>query len=116
VKNPFLQPKPGVLTVDDMAIERVVANGAVIGAWGIALKVLSGKLAHDAGFDCRRQSRLPIHSVVLRIRNRVVARGPFKRKFVQSAASHAGAAARAASDLHEFFRQCCPRAACAGQH
>jgi hypothetical protein len=61
-----------------MAIERVVANGAVIGACGIALKVLSGKLAHDAGFDCRRQSRFPIHSVVLRIRNRVVARGPFK--------------------------------------
>jgi hypothetical protein len=35
-----------------MAIERVVANGAVIGACGIALKVLSGKLAHDAG--CHR--------------------------------------------------------------
>jgi hypothetical protein len=59
VKNPFLQPKPGVLTVDDMAIERVVANGAVIDACGIALKVLSGKLAHDAGMtvDAKADSR-----------------------------------------------------------
>jgi hypothetical protein len=32
VKNPFLQPKPGVLTVDEMAIDRVLADGAVIGA------------------------------------------------------------------------------------
>jgi hypothetical protein len=49
VKNPFLLPKPGVLTVDDMAIDRVLANGAVIGACGIALKVLRGKLAQNAG-------------------------------------------------------------------
>jgi len=48
VKNPFFQPKPGVLTVDDMAIDRVLANGAVIGACAVALKVLSGKLAKNA--------------------------------------------------------------------
>jgi len=47
VKNPFLRPKPGVLTVDDMAIDRVLANGAVIGACAVALKVLSGKLAKN---------------------------------------------------------------------
>jgi hypothetical protein len=45
VKNPFLQPKQGVLTLDEMAIDRVLASGAVIGACGIALKLLSGKLA-----------------------------------------------------------------------
>jgi len=48
VKNPFLRPKPGVLTVDDMAIDRVLENGAVIGACAVALKVLSGKLAKNA--------------------------------------------------------------------
>jgi len=51
LKNPFLQPKPGVLTVDDMAIDRVLASGAVIGACGIALKVLSGKLAQNGGMS-----------------------------------------------------------------
>ena len=49
VKNPFLQPKPGVLTVDDMAIDRVLASGAVIGVCNMALKLLSGKLAQNAG-------------------------------------------------------------------
>jgi hypothetical protein len=51
LKNPFLRPKPGVLTVDDMAIDRVLASGAVIGACGIALKVLSGMLAQNAGMS-----------------------------------------------------------------
>ena len=49
VKNPFLQPKPGVLTVDEMAIDRVLASGAVIGVCNMALKLLSGKLAQNAG-------------------------------------------------------------------
>jgi hypothetical protein len=57
VKNPFLQPKPGVLTVDDMAIDRVLANGAVIGACGIALKVLSGKLAQNAGMSAEEAAK-----------------------------------------------------------
>src|SRR5690348_16480840 len=57
VKNPFLQPKPGVLTVDDMAIDRVLANGAVIGACGIALKVLSGKLAQNAGVSAEEAAK-----------------------------------------------------------
>jgi intracellular sulfur oxidation DsrE/DsrF family protein len=48
VKNPFLQPKPGVLTVDDMAVDRLLANGAVFGACAVALKALSGKLAKNA--------------------------------------------------------------------
>ena len=57
VKNPFLQPKPGVLIVDDMAIDRVLANGAVIGACGIALKVLSGKLANNASMSAEEAAK-----------------------------------------------------------
>lgn len=49
VKNPFLQPKPGVLLVDDFAIDKLLANGAVIGACNIALQVQSKTLASNAG-------------------------------------------------------------------
>jgi hypothetical protein len=49
VKNPFLHPKPGVLTVDAMAIDKLLAAGTIFGACNVALKVLSGKLAGNAG-------------------------------------------------------------------
>lgn len=49
VKNPFLHPKPGVLLVDDMAVDRLLANGVVFGACDVALHVLSKKLANKAG-------------------------------------------------------------------
>jgi hypothetical protein len=49
VKNPFLQPKPGVLLVDDMALDRLLANGTVFGACNIALQVQSKMLAGNAG-------------------------------------------------------------------
>ena len=49
VKNPFLHPKPGVLLVDDMAVDRLLANGTVIGACNIALQVQSKMLAGNAG-------------------------------------------------------------------
>ncbi len=49
VKNPFLQPKPGVLVVDDMAIDRLLAKGTVVGACNLALMVLSKMLASKAG-------------------------------------------------------------------
>jgi hypothetical protein len=49
VKNPFLDAKPGVLPVDEMAIDKLLAKGTVIGACNIALHVLSGKLAGNAG-------------------------------------------------------------------
>ncbi len=48
VKNPFLQPKPGVLLVDDMAVDRLLANGTVIGGCN---------LAACAEQDARRQRR-----------------------------------------------------------
>jgi len=49
VKNPFLHPKPGVLLVDDMAVDRLLANGTVIGACNVALQVQSKMLAGNAG-------------------------------------------------------------------
>jgi hypothetical protein len=49
VKNPFFKPKTGVLLSDDMAIDRLIAAGAIVGVCGIALAVLSGKLAKNAG-------------------------------------------------------------------
>ena len=49
VKNPFFQPKPGVLTADDFAIDRLLAKGTIFGGCNVALVFLSGMLAHNAG-------------------------------------------------------------------
>jgi hypothetical protein len=49
MKNPFLNPKPGVLLVDDMAIDRLLARGVVFGACNVALQVQSKMLAGNAG-------------------------------------------------------------------
>lgn len=49
VKNPFLKPKPGVLLIDDMAIDKLHARGVIFGACNVALHVLSSKLAGQAG-------------------------------------------------------------------
>jgi hypothetical protein len=57
VKNPFLQPKPGVLLVDDMAIDRLLASGAVFGACNIALMVQSQKLAGNAGVSAAEAAK-----------------------------------------------------------
>jgi hypothetical protein len=57
VKNPFLRPKPGVLLVDDMAIDRLIANGTVFGACNIALMVQSQKLASNAGASAEEAAK-----------------------------------------------------------
>jgi hypothetical protein len=49
VKNPFYKPAPGTLLVDDMAVDRLVARGVFVGACNVALTVLSGMLAPNAG-------------------------------------------------------------------
>jgi intracellular sulfur oxidation DsrE/DsrF family protein len=49
VKNPFFHPKAGVLLVDDMAVDRLLARGVVFGACNIALQVQSKMLAGNAG-------------------------------------------------------------------
>jgi hypothetical protein len=49
VKNPFFHPKPGVLVVDDMALDRLLAKGVTVGGCNIALHVQSKMLAGNAG-------------------------------------------------------------------
>jgi hypothetical protein len=51
VKNPFLHPKPGVLIVDDMAIDRLLEKGAMFGACHVALVFMSKRLASNAGLS-----------------------------------------------------------------
>jgi hypothetical protein len=50
VKNPFLNPKPGVLPVDDgIAVDRLLASGTVFGACNLALMGQSKRYAGNAG-------------------------------------------------------------------
>jgi hypothetical protein len=49
VKNPYFQPKPGVLANNDAALDRLLANGTVMGACGVALRGQSRRLAANAG-------------------------------------------------------------------
>ena len=49
VKNPFYKPAKGVLLDDNMSVDRLIARGAFVGACNVALHVLSGMLASNAG-------------------------------------------------------------------
>jgi len=49
VKNPWFQPKPGVLGNPDAALDRLIARGAVMGACGVAMRGQSRRLAPNAG-------------------------------------------------------------------
>jgi hypothetical protein len=57
VKNPFFKPKPGVLLVDDFAIDRLLAKGTVVGACNVALTVQSKMLAGKAGVTAEEAAR-----------------------------------------------------------
>jgi hypothetical protein len=57
VKNPFFHPKPGVLLVDDMALDRLLAKGAVVGGCGVALQVQSKMLAGNAGVSAEEAAK-----------------------------------------------------------
>lgn len=50
-RNPFFKPNPGALFVDDMAVDRLIARGVVFGACNVALTVLSGMFAANAGVN-----------------------------------------------------------------
>jgi hypothetical protein len=56
-KNPFFHPKPGVLLVDDMAIDRLLAKGVVFGGCNVALQVQSKMLASNAGVSAEEAAR-----------------------------------------------------------
>jgi hypothetical protein len=49
VKNPYFQPKPGVLRNNEMALDRLLTKGTVMGACAVALRAQSGRLAAKAG-------------------------------------------------------------------
>lgn len=49
VKNPWLEPKPGVLANADTALDRLAAKGSVLGACSVALRGNSRRLAPNAG-------------------------------------------------------------------
>jgi len=51
VKNPFLKPKPGMLVVDDIAVDKLLAQGVIFGVCNMALTNLSMHLAGNAGVD-----------------------------------------------------------------
>jgi hypothetical protein len=56
-KNPFFHPKPGVLIVDDMALDRLLAKGAVVGGCNVALQVQSKMLAGNAGVSAEEAAK-----------------------------------------------------------
>jgi hypothetical protein len=49
IKNPWYQPKPGVLGNPEAALDRLAAKGSVMGACGVALRGQSGRAAANAG-------------------------------------------------------------------
>ena len=50
-KNPFWRPKAGVLPIDDMALDRLLAKGVIFGACNVALTVQSKMLAGNVGLS-----------------------------------------------------------------
>jgi intracellular sulfur oxidation DsrE/DsrF family protein len=57
IKNPFLRPKPGVLLVDEMAVDRLLARGVIFGACNVALQVQSKMLAANAGVSAEEAAK-----------------------------------------------------------
>ena len=57
VKNPFLHPKAGVLPIDDIALDRLLARGVVFGACNVALQIQSKMLAGNAGVSAEEAAK-----------------------------------------------------------
>jgi len=57
VKNPFLHPKAGVLPIDDIALDRLLAKGVIFGACNVALQVQSKMLAGNAGVSAEEAAK-----------------------------------------------------------
>src|SRR5215469_4495156 len=56
-KNPFLRPKAGVLPLEDMAVDRLLARGVVFGACNVALQIHSKMLAGNAGVSAEEAAK-----------------------------------------------------------
>jgi hypothetical protein len=48
-RNPYFNAKPGSLPIDDMAIDKLMAKGTILGACNVALHFMSAKFAGAAG-------------------------------------------------------------------
>jgi hypothetical protein len=68
-KNPFLRPKPGALPLDDMAIDRLLARGAVFGACNMALQNRSKRLAGNAGVSAEEAAKEWVANLIPGITN-----------------------------------------------
>jgi hypothetical protein len=49
VKNPWFQPKPGVLGNSEAALDRLLARGTVMGVCGVSFRGQARRLAPNAG-------------------------------------------------------------------
>lgn len=56
-RNAFYHATPGSLAVDDMAIDKLMARGTIFGACNVALHILSGKLAANAGVSAEAAAK-----------------------------------------------------------
>jgi hypothetical protein len=56
-KNPFLHPKAGVLLLEEMAVDRLLARGVIFGACNVALQVQSKMLAGNAGVSAEAATK-----------------------------------------------------------
>ena len=48
-RNPYFNAKPGSLPIDDMAVDKLMAKGTILGACNVALHFMSAKFAGAAG-------------------------------------------------------------------
>jgi intracellular sulfur oxidation DsrE/DsrF family protein len=57
VKNPYLNPKPGVLNNEETAIDKLLARGVVFGACNVALRGQARRLAPNAGVTAEEATK-----------------------------------------------------------
>jgi intracellular sulfur oxidation DsrE/DsrF family protein len=57
VKNPYLEPKPGALRNDNIAIDKLLARGTVFGACSLALRAHARRLAKNAGVTAEEATK-----------------------------------------------------------
>ena len=57
VKNRFYKPKAGVLPIDDIALDRLLAKGTIVGACNVALTVQSKMLSGNAGVSAEAAAK-----------------------------------------------------------
>jgi hypothetical protein len=64
VKNPYFEPRPGVLRNDDSAIDKLLACGTVFGACSQALRGHAKRLAKNAGVTVEEATKEFVANVI----------------------------------------------------